>query len=1247
MRQRAATCFFAGLMAPVARAGREFHCGGSQFRPHRVVERLIALLLLATAFQAGAVTYYWDGGTADIGAAGDGASAGGAGTWNTTIQNWDQGNSLAHIAWPNTSASDAVFGGTAGTVTVGANLTAGDLKVDTANYLFTLNGTRTVSLASFSGTGLVSATFQATSSARTLVFSGAGTTAFPGFLNNGGGTLTFRLGSVRELTLSGTGSTYTGATEIYGGQLNISSIANGGVNSSIGASASAAANLALGNSTAVATLNYIGEAADTDRLFTLKATAAGVSHKIQNNGSGPLRFTNTGAIAFGGTADQSRGLTLGGANPGDNELRPVLGNNGTGSVGLTKADAGKWMLTGNNTYTGLTTVGGGILLINGNQSSASGAVAVFGTAALGGTGTIGGSVTFHSGAFALLTNGASLTINGDLTVSNNTVKLALSNNVPIGSYTLATFGGTLSGSFASAPSLVSGSFAAATTGHISSSGGSVVLQVEAAPPTDTTTTVDSSLNPSYHGKSVTFSATIAPALGSTVPAGTVQFKTNGTVIGVPVAVTTGFSPCGIASLSTSVLPVGTTTVTAEYSAAGNFNSSSGTLLGGQVVNALPQNANSLVPYIANFPTLPNPLVIRDWKQTALDYHQLAFNSSVTGQYLPLLYEYNANTAAGYSGPAFGLPSYVGRTSNSGEALTALGAVLGGTLAGLNMADLNGKDRVQQGEVFYSVVNGRGLVLNGVNSQGSGSAWYDIFPSILFYEIGSRYPGRPSFAAKMAAIADSWLTALPVLSNNWEHSGFNFQTLTPVDFAWDEPDMAIGIAWLEYMAYVQFHDPKYLAAADTCMTQMNSRNANPFYEVLGYYGPLLAGRMNAELGRGYSPGKHLNWVFAATSDARPGWGCENSRWGNYDAYGLMGSTTDSFGYAFSMNSYTAPGIIAPLVRYDPRFARLLGRWLLHTAANANLFYPDALPTNMQSCATWVQQTGVQSISYEGVRRLGPTTPYATGDETEPIKDLNPYGAWGSGFMAALFQTSNIPGILQVDCVATEAFPPATCPTYLFYNPYPSAKSVAVSVGPAARHLYDLGAGAFIATNASGTATLSLSPDSAIVLVLCPATNAISQSGRRLLVGGIVVDYWNALLDSDSDGLPDWWESRYYASSTNALPQTRAANQFSNLQNYWLGFDPTNPESGFREAVSLQVGTGYAQISWSSVGGKRYTVEYANGLAATEANFISALTVTETNVPAGVESRQTFVDDGTRTGGPSTTQSRFYRVKLVNP
>ncbi len=1216
-------------------------------------------LLLAVALwpfapiASSAATYYWGGGSSNI--SGTGTPGGGTGTWNATVQNWTlnsyAGSGSGYVAWPNSTNDNAVFGGTAGTVTIGAGVALGDLAVETSNHIFTIGGNITLTNNSFSGAGLASSTFQATSGSRTLIFAGTGASTFSGRLRNGGGTLGFRLGSSREVSLTATNSDYTGVTALFAGLLNISSIANGGAASSIGASSSAASNLSFGNSSASATLNYVGPGQGTDRLFTLTGTTNTVNHRILNSGSGPLVFSNTGSVVHAGTANLSRTFSLGGNNTDNNTFAPRLADNGTGPVNMMKIHAGTWILTGSNTYSGTTTVGGGTLLIEGNQSAASGAVTVSFGATLGGAGTVGGAVTFESGASALLSVGSPMTINGNLTVNTNTVKVNLPNNLPIGNYPLATFGGSLSGSFASVPIVVSGSIAPGTTSFITTGAGSVILRVRTAPPSDTTMTIDSSLNPSSSGRSVTFTAMIAPNQGSAAPTGTVQFKTNGSPLGPPVAVVPGVNLFGVASINTSTLPVGTTAVTAEYSATGLFNNSSGTLSGGQVVTASAPNANTVIPYITNFPTTPNPLVIRDWKQTALDYHELALSPASTGQHLPLLSEYSISTAAGYFGPAFALPSYVGRPSGTGEALSVVGAVLGGTLAGRDMANFNGSDRVAQSEVYFSVVNGRGLVFNGVNSQGSGSAWYDIYPSILFYELGSRYPGRPTLQAKMTAIADSWLTALPVLSNNWEHTGFDFQTMTTTDSAWKEPDMAIGIAWLQYMAYARTGDPKYLAAADTCMTQMNNRSSNPVYEVLGYYGPLLAARMKAEVGRSYSSSKHLNWVFASTSAARTGWGSIGSRWGSYDAYGLMGSTMDTGGYAFSMNTFAAAGAIAPVVRYEPQYARLLGRWLLHVAANANLFYPSTLPANMQANAIWVQSTGVQCIPYEGVRRNGATVPYATGDADthwpgQSILNFTPYGAWSSGYMAALYRTSNIAGILQVDCVATDSFPPATHPTYLYYNPHGTAQQVTVEVGAGSKHIYNLVTGAFIATNVTGSAMVSVPPDASVVAVICPANSPITQSGRRLMVGGVVVDHWNALLDSDNDGLPDWWESRYYGNSTNAQPQALGANQTSNIQSYRLGLNPTDPNSRFRALVGRQAGTGFPQVSWSSVGGKRYSVEFA-GNFTNVTNFAPALTVTSTNAPAGAEGWMNWVDDGTLTGGITNTPARFYRVKLVDP
>lgn len=50
---------------------------------------------------------WWDGGSSNIAGNGNGASAGGAGTWNTTLTNWDAGVS-AMVAWNNADRKSVV-----------------------------------------------------------------------------------------------------------------------------------------------------------------------------------------------------------------------------------------------------------------------------------------------------------------------------------------------------------------------------------------------------------------------------------------------------------------------------------------------------------------------------------------------------------------------------------------------------------------------------------------------------------------------------------------------------------------------------------------------------------------------------------------------------------------------------------------------------------------------------------------------------------------------------------------------------------------------------------------------------------------------------------------------------------------------------------------------------------------------------------------------------------------------------------
>ena len=97
---------------------------------------------------------------------------------------------------------------------------------------------------------------------------------------------------------------------------------------------------------------------------------------------------------------------------------------------------------------------------------------------------------------------------------------------------------------------------------------------------DTTTSLQSSEDPSKLGDSVTFTATVSPASGTIMPAGTVQFSIDSTAFGNPVTLNNGF-----ATLTTSALAVGSHTVTAAYTpGTGQFNPSSGTLSSSQIVN---------------------------------------------------------------------------------------------------------------------------------------------------------------------------------------------------------------------------------------------------------------------------------------------------------------------------------------------------------------------------------------------------------------------------------------------------------------------------------------------------------------------------------------------------------------------------------------------------------------------------------------------------------------------------------------
>ena len=199
-------------------------------------------------------------------------------------------------------------------------------------------------------------------------FSGDGT--LTGSIS-GTGVLSKNTGST--LTLSGN-NTHTGGTALSAGTLNINSA------------------------------TALGAGVFTITGGTLDNTSGG-SITLNNNNpqawNGDFTFTGSNALNLGTGA-----VTLGGnrqVTVSANTL--TVGGVISGGYTLTKSGSGTMTLTGNNTYTGGTTVNGGTLAVSGTQSSTGVITVGNGTLTVAGNWDNQGNVTINSGGTLTITSG--------------------------------------------------------------------------------------------------------------------------------------------------------------------------------------------------------------------------------------------------------------------------------------------------------------------------------------------------------------------------------------------------------------------------------------------------------------------------------------------------------------------------------------------------------------------------------------------------------------------------------------------------------------------------------------------------------------------------------------------------------------------------------------------------------------------------------------------------------------------------
>lgn len=240
-----------------------------------------------------------------------------------------------------------------------ANTGFTNISFENTSSSFTLTGNGVELLGTLSNSSSVNQTVELPlllNTTQTLTNNTAGTHLdLDGLISGGGGVLKTGAGTVAL----GAANTYTGDTTVIGtGALNshaleVVQLANGGLPSAIGGSSNSAANLTLSGGE----LRYSGTGDTTDRLFTLAANGF-----INNNGSGPLIFSNTAAIEHSNTS-VTRTLNLGGAyTESPSVFAPQITD--TADTGLTALTVrgGIWAVSGNNTFTGNVTVNFGARL---------------------------------------------------------------------------------------------------------------------------------------------------------------------------------------------------------------------------------------------------------------------------------------------------------------------------------------------------------------------------------------------------------------------------------------------------------------------------------------------------------------------------------------------------------------------------------------------------------------------------------------------------------------------------------------------------------------------------------------------------------------------------------------------------------------------------------------------------------------------------------------------------------------------
>ena len=544
-------------------------------------------------------------------------------------------------------------------------------------------------------------------------------------------------------------------------------------------------------------------------------------------------------------------------------------------------------------------------------------------------------------------------------------------------------------------------------------------------------------------------------------------------------------------------------------------------------------AQTSLPRIDQMPDIPQPLKIIDWKKKTQQFDSLVFNLNSTASYGPLIWL--DSSRRNIDQVTFGLYTVMGDVrqgprKNNGEfheALTSMNSLISAGLIGIDKTNQHGFNYVKMVQNYFNSDTKWNIVMNNTNPAvalaGGGYGrdwWYDVYPNVLFYGVAALNPNVKNTEFIQRKVAEQFCKADSVLNGNYDYSYFDYANMKgmrnniPL-----QQDVAGGHAWVLYSAYHKFGDKRYLNRAKNAIEALLNQKESRFYEMLLPFGTYTAARLNAEQGTNYDVTKLLNWMFdgCQAKDGRYGWGVIAEKWGDYDVSGLQGSITDGGGYGFFMNSVAMAWPLVPLVKYEPQYAKTIGKYMLNVVNAARLFYPDQVDNAHQWLPEMKDLThGI--IGYEGIRKaddynkpaLKGISPVSTGDGPkwtagQPKESMfSLYSTSIAGIFGAIVHKTDVEGILALDCNITDFYGDNKYPEFLYYNPYKEAKTVTYS-SVTSVDLFDLVSKSYLSKGEHGNISISLPAGEAALVIVLPAGTRLKNDGSKIKVGDTVIAY----------------------------------------------------------------------------------------------------------------------------------------------